>query len=224
MSKKKKNARFAENRTFPNLFEISYHEMQQQPFNLRGKWNSDVFLNNNPIILELGCGKGDYTTGLAIRNPDKNYIGMDIKGARLWFGCKKSQTERILNVAFIRSKIQSISYFFARDEVDEIWITFPDPQPRSSREKKRLTSLPFLERYKTIAKNGASIHLKTDDDDLYLYTLSLIENSDHKIIFATNDLYNSGYTHEAAQIQTFYEKIWLTKGLTIKYLQFELNQ
>ena len=147
---------------------------------------------------------------------------MDIKGARLWYGCKMATVENIANVAFIRSKIQAINYFFDQQEIDEIWITFPDPQPRSSREKKRLTSPTFLERYREIAKNDAIIHLKTDDNPLYTYTLQHLKESGLSILCSTDDLYSAGQSDEAAKIQTFHEKIWLGQGLTIKYLKFKL--
>jgi tRNA (guanine-N7-)-methyltransferase len=223
MSKKRKLERFAENETFTNMFQLSFEQLSQQPFPLKGNWNSQFFSNDNPIVLELGCGKGEYTVGLARKYPDKNFIGMDIKGARMWRGCKTSQTENLGNVAFIRTRIEFLEYFFATNEVDEIWITFPDPQPRSSREKKRLTSPRFLKRYRNVAKPDGVIHLKTDDDQLYLYTLEVIQNENLRVIANSSDIHNDPGIAEVAEITTYYEKIWLSKGLSIKYINYSAH-
>jgi tRNA (guanine-N7-)-methyltransferase len=220
MSKKKKLARFAENETFPNMFQVNYEQLTQHPFPLKGSWRSQFFGNDNPIVLELGCGKGEYTIGLARKYPGKNFIGMDIKGARMWKGCKTSQTDHMTNVAFIRTKIEFLPHFFEQNEVDEIWITFPDPQPRSSREKKRLTSPQFLRRYRDVIRQNGVIHLKTDDDDLFSYTQDVIQLENLKIIHNSGNVHNDPEMAEVAGIRTYYENIWLSKGLTIKYISY----
>ncbi|MFO7723466.1 MAG: tRNA (guanosine(46)-N7)-methyltransferase TrmB [Bacteroidales bacterium] len=223
MSKKKKLARFAENQTFPNMFQVSFEQLSQHPFHLKGNWNSRFFDNGNPLVLELGCGKGEYTIGLSRKYPEKNFIGMDIKGARMWKGCKTSQTENLSNVAFIRTRIELLEHFFAPNEVDEIWITFPDPQPRSSREKKRLTSPQFLKRYRNVVKPDGVIHLKTDDDQLYFYTLQVIENEKLSILATSPNIHSDPTADEVAGIKTYYENIWLSKGLSIKYIRYKAH-
>lgn len=205
------------------MFQVTFDRLSEGPFPLKGSWNSSFFKNNNPIVLELGCGKGDYTIGLARVYPEKNFIGVDIKGARMWYGCKISQTENLKNVAFLRSKIQLIENFFGQEEVDEIWITFPDPQPRSSREKKRLTSPEFLKRYRNIMKPNGIVNLKTDDEQLYQYTVDIINEQRLKVISNIPDIHNNGYAGDQTMITTFYEKMWLKKGLTIKYLRYSIN-
>ncbi len=218
MSKKKKLARFAENETFPHLFQVSFNEINEKPFHLKGLWKSEYFGNNNPLVIELGCGKGEYTVGMARSNPECNYIGIDIKGARLWKGCKCVEEEKLINVAFIRTKIQNIEQFFAPGEVQEIWITFPDPQPGLARERKRLTSPWFINRYKNILGESGLIHLKTDDMNLYDYTLDVFRSEKIDLIFSVNDLHKSDYKGLANSITTYYEKIWLDQGSAIKYL------
>ena len=219
---KKKLHQFAENLSFSNMFQPTYEELQKG-FPLKGKWREDFFNNQNPIILELGCGKGEYTVGLAENNPNKNYIGIDLKGARMWRGCKTSNENDMKNVAFIRSKIQNIELLFDTAEIDEIWITFPDPQPRGSKEKKRLSSPAFLNRYENILKNDSIIHLKTDDVDLFDYTLETIAENKHKLIFETHDLYKSEIKEEVLKFQTYYERIFLKEGKKINYLKFKIN-
>jgi len=219
---KKKLAHFAENLTFPHLFQNPYPDFLQ-PFQLKGNWKRVFFQNDNPLIIELGCGKGEYSVNLAIQNPGKNYIGTDIKGARLWKGCKMVQEMNLKNVAFIRSRVEYIEYFFGRDEVDEIWLTFPDPQPQSNRKRKRLTSPLFLNRYKNLLKPGGIIHLKTDNAGLYQFTLEIIKEEKHQLLFASEDIYHMEEFHEATAIQTFYEAIYLKKGIPIKYIEFALN-
>lgn len=217
---KKKQKRFDESRSFPNYFQPQYKEIING-FPLKGKWNQNFFKNNNPICLELGCGKGEYTIALAQKYPDRNFIGIDIKGARLWRGCKTSIEEKMQNVAFIRAKIELIEHFFEKKEISEIWITHPDPQPRKSRAKKRLTSPRFLNRYLKILKENSIIHLKTDDTLLYEYTLAVAKENKHKILFETADLYALNPKEEDVMItQTFYEKIFLEEGKKIKYLRF----
>lgn len=218
---KKKLIRFAENYTFDHLFQQSYEELMKG-FPLKGKWHSEYFGNHNPITLELGCGKGEYTVGLARMSPKKNFIGVDIKGARLWKGGKAVQRDNMKNVAFIRTKIELIEHFFDPDEVDEIWITFPDPQPK--RERRRLTSPLFLSRYAGVIKDGGIVHLKTDNKDFFEYSLEIIENSGHELLMADHDIYSSGFKGPATEIQTFYEEMFKKEDSPIKYLQFKFRQ
>ena len=213
--------RFAENLTFNNLFQVSFEMLRNEGFSYRGRWN-EYFGNDNPIVLELGCGKGDYTIALARLHPDCNYIGVDIKGARLWRGAKTAVEDKMGNVAFIRTRIELIESFFATDEVSEIWITFPDPQPK--KPMKRLTSPRFLDHYRTFLKSGGRLHLKTDSQELYDYTLNEVCKEQHLPVFeSTADLYNSDLQGEARLTQTFYEKIWLGEGKPITYIQFSIN-
>ena len=222
MGRKNKLQRFAENRTFDNLFQYSYDEIIKG-FPYQGKWN-EVFGNANRIVLELGCGKGEYTIGLARKYPDTNFIGVDIKGARMWRGLKTSQEENLKNVAFIRTGINLIEYFFDKNEVDEIWITFPDPQVKASRERKRLTSPDFLKKYSRFLKPEGIVHLKTDGLLLYDYTLEVIEQEGHILLYANEDIYGSDdLKNEVTGIQTFYEQKWLSNQTPIKYLEFKLN-
>ncbi len=222
MGNKNKLQRFAENLTFSNLFQYRYEEVVNGFF-LKGKWNKEFFKNDHPLILELGCGKGEYTVGMAQRYPEKNFIGMDIKGARLWRGLKTAQEENLKNVAFVRTRIELSEYYFGHQEVDELLITFPDPQIKASRERKRLTSPLFLKRYARFLKPGAVIHLKTDALLLYDYTREIIEQGGHTLLDANEDIYGSGMDNEMTQIQTFYEKKWLEHGTKIRYLAFKLN-
>lgn len=224
MGRKKKLHHFVENETFDNLFQFSFEQIQAEPFSLKGNWHTGFFKNNHPIVLELGCGKGEYTIGLARTNPDKNFIGMDVKGARLWRGLKTASEESISNVAFIRSRIELIENYFGNNEVSEIWITFPDPQPRQARERKRLTSPKFLEIYRKFLTKDGIIHLKTDSDLLYDFTCEMIEKEKHTPLFSTNDLYATTQQMEVKNIRTFYEQRWLNEGLTIKYIAFRLNE
>lgn len=221
--------RFAENLTFPNLFQVSYENLKEEGFALRGRWSS-FFGNDNPITLELGCGKGDYTVSLARIHPNRNYIGVDIKGARLWRGAKTSNEEQMKNVAFVRTRIELIEQFFAPDEVSEIWITFPDPQPK--KEHKRLTCERFLNRYKHFLRVGSPIHLKTDSQELHDYTLhEVVPAGGYRVEYATNDLYATPAAEhpeidsleEAQMTQTFYERMFLTEGKPITYMKFYLS-
>lgn len=222
MGSKNKLQRFAENLTFDNLFQYNYEQLINLPFELKGRWKEDFFLNDHPITLELGCGKGEYTVGLAERYPGRNFIGFDIKGARLWKGLTMAREKGLGNVAFVRTKIDNINFFFESEEVSEIWITFPDPQPQLSRARKRLTSPLFLDRYRGILKPGGIIHLKTDSDLLYEYTLEVIREKSLPLHYHTNDLYAIGDEMEVKSIRTYYEQIWLSQGLTIKYIRFGL--
>jgi tRNA (guanine-N7-)-methyltransferase len=218
---KKKLIRFGENLTFPHLFQPRYHELLNG-FYLKGKWHSDYFRNNNPIVVELGCGKGEYTVGLAENCPGRNYIGIDVKGARLWRGCKTSQEKKLFNVAFIRTLVDHIEKIFLPHEISEIWITFPDPQLK--KPWKRLTSPEFLARYRNILVQGGMIHLKTDNFELFEYTLEIIRGNNHQLLFSTKDLYGSGIKDDVILFQTFYEKIWLEEGKKIFYLTFRLSK
>lgn len=220
MGKKRKLQRFAENETFDNFFQYHFEQLQQNGFPLKGKWNSDFFKNNKPIVLELGCGKGEYTVGLARQRSGFNHIGMDIKGARMWRGLKDVQELNLPNVAFIRSRIELVSHFFDADEVSEIWITFPDPQPQQSRIRKRLTAPRFLEEYRKFLRKDGIVHLKTDSDLLYTYTKEVIAQENLPVYYDIPDLYADERELEVKNIRTFYEQMWLEQGLTIKYLRF----
>jgi len=217
---KKKLIHFKENLTFPHLFQPAYSEIEEN-FSLSRQWKKDFFFNDNPIILELGCGKGEYTIGLAEKYPEKNFIGLDFKGARLWRGSKLAQVKGMKNVAFIRTQVDHIIKFFGPEEVSEIWITFPDPQP--NKERKRLTAPVFLERYKVLLGSQGILHLKTDDMDFYNYTLKIIRECKHTLIYSTDDLYNSGFSEDVSSIRTYYENKWLEIGKKICYIKFKLN-
>ncbi|MFM7216731.1 MAG: tRNA (guanosine(46)-N7)-methyltransferase TrmB [Bacteroidota bacterium] len=219
---KNKLKRFAENATFPHVFQPTM-AYPQPDHPLKGRWRSDFFKNSHPITLELGCGRAEYTVALSSLFPERNHIGVDWKGARLWRGAKNTMERGQTNAAFLRILISSIEAFFGKsDGVDEIWITFPDPQPRDSREHKRLTSPEFLERYRTFAAPGCKIHLKTDSTLMYEYTLQVIAEQGLNIEAQTNDLYASPLADEVRSIQTTYEKIWLAKGAKINYVRFLL--
>ncbi len=218
---KKKLQHFAENATFPHLFQLNY-ELLQKGFPLRGKWREDFFKNNNPVIVELGCGKGEFTTGLGSKYRDRNFIGIDLKGARLWRGAKTSLLAGMKNVAFVRTRIELIEKIFAPDELDEIWITFPDPFPQTPKAKKRLTSPQFLDRYRKATKNGAIIHLKTDNADLFEYSLGVITAQDLPLLFHSFDVDKNPGDDDVVSIRTFYEEMFRKKGEKIKYLRFKL--
>lgn len=218
---KNKLARFAENETFANLFQLTYEQVTKEGFALKGKWNKEFFKNDNPIVLELGCGKGEYTVGLAKKYPNKNFIGIDIKGARLWRGCKTSNEDKMTNVAFVRTHIQMIESYFAQNEVSEIWITFPDPQLK--KPNKRLTCERFLSLYKNILKSEGIVHLKTDSQELYEFTKDeVLIPTKREILYNTNNLYNSDFKEDVIEIQTFYEAMYLKIGKPITYLKFRL--
>ncbi len=219
---KKKLQHFAENETFANFFQPSIITPQPE-FRNKGCWNDIYFRNSNPIYLELGCGKGEYTVGLGRKYSNRNYIGVDIKGARMWRGAKTALEEQINNVAFVRTQIGFLWNFFGPKEISGIWITFPDPHPALSERNKRLTSPRFLGYYRPLLKDDAVIHLKTDDEGLYRYTLEIIEEEGHQLLFSTDDLYMNAPQEEACSIQTFYENRWLLEGKTIKYLRFTLK-
>ncbi len=226
MSKKNKLQKFEENRSFDNLFQYSYERIMEEGFPLQGKWHADFFRNDNPIVLELGCGKGEYTVGLARAHRDINYIGVDIKGARMWRGLTQAREEGLTNVAFIRTRIDQIEHFFAPDEVSEIWVTFPDPHPGEGERnaRHRLTSPEFLERYRKIVRPDGILNLKTDSPIMYDFTLhEVIEKQGLPLLYATDDLYANDDDLEVKTIRTFYEQMWLDQGLTIKYLRFKIK-
>ncbi len=222
---KNKLKKFAEMETFHNVFQCGAREMVENSpvVNMRGQWHEAYFHNNNPIVLELGCGRGEYTVGLAANNPNKNYIGIDIKGARMWAGAKQAELAGMTNVAFLRTNIEMLTHFFAPNEVAEIWITFPDPQMKKA--TKRLTSTYFMQRYAQIMGENGLIHLKTDSSFLYTYTQAMVKENAYPLLVDTDDLYAAPATadiEEARSLQTHYEHQWLDRGLTIKYLRWEL--
>lgn len=220
---KDKLKRFAENKTFACFVEPEFEQMFRTEHPLKGNWHKDFFHNDNPIVLELGCGKGEYTVALAERNPDKNFIGVDIKGARMWRGAKTATERGMTNVGFLRARIEFITSLFAAGEIAELWITFPDPQLKTRRAKKRLTSPIFLEYYaKLLAENGW-INLKTDSQHLYNYTQAVISEFDLPCEVANNDIYGSGYADEVLSVKTAYETVYLQRGLPITYTRFSLG-
>lgn len=204
------------------VFQPSLEEILNRDYSLKGKWSREVFGNEQDLVLELGCGKGEYTVGLARSNPDRNFMGLDIKGARIWTGAKTVQQEKLNNVAFLRTRIDFINSFFARDEVDEIWITFPDPQGKRRRQKKRLPGAHFLNKYRSFLKDGGLIHLKTDNRQLYEDTLELVHFNGLPLEQSSEDIYSEGWTDEVVNIQTYYEQRFLSEGLQINYLRFRL--
>lgn len=221
---KNKLKRFKENETFTNVFQPTREEVVGDQFPLKGKWSSDFFKNDNPIVLELGCGKGEYSVGLAERFPEKNFIGIDIKGARFWRGAKTAVESGMNNVAFVRTQIELINHIFAENEVSEIWITFPDPQIKYKRTKHRMTNAEFLERYKKILKPSGLMHLKTDSEFMHGYTLGLLHGLGHEVIYANHNIYkNEGAPAEVTGIQTFYESQYLEVNKPITYIKFRIK-
>ncbi|GGD19367.1 tRNA (guanosine(46)-N7)-methyltransferase TrmB [Flavobacterium orientale] len=224
MGSKNKLKRFKENETFQNVIEPTREEVVSGNFKWKGKWNAEFFKNNNPIILELGCGKGEYSVGLAERYPDKNFIGIDIKGARFWRGAKTAVDNGMQNVAFIRTQIELIEHCFAEHEVDEIWITFPDPQIKYKRTKHRMTNSEFLQRYKKVLKPNGIMNLKTDSEFMHGYTLGLLHGEGHEVLYANHNVYkNEGAPEVVTAIQTFYEKQYLEINKAITYIQFRIK-
>ena len=224
MGSKNKLKRFNENDTFSNVYQPSRDALINAEFELKGNWNSKVFKNDHPIVLELGCGKGEYSVGLAQKFPDRNFIGIDIKGARFWRGAKTAIEDGIDNVAFLRIQIELVEYAFAANEVDEIWITFPDPQIKYKRTKHRMTNTNFLQRYKKILKPDGVMNLKTDSEFMHGYTLGLLHGEGHEVLYANHDVYkNEGSPEEVTSIQTFYEQQYLDQNKAITYIRFKIN-
>lgn len=220
---KRKLMKFAQVSAFVNCFFLSFEQSRAEGLPMKGKWRSDYFKNNNPIVLELGCGKGEYTVGLAKRYPGKNFIGVDVKGNRIWTGAKMALEDKMGNVAFIRTRIDFIESCFERSEVDEIWITFPDPQPLKTTIRQRLTNMIFLNRYKHILSENGVVHLKTDSEPFYEYSREVIRENNLQELDATNDLYAdpSKRDEELTNIKTYYEKKFSDLGFKICYLKFK---
>jgi len=223
---KGKLAKFADMETYENVFQYPYSVVEHVPFAMQGHWHDEYFHNQNPIVLELGCGKGEYTVELAKLYPDINFIGVDIKGARMWTGATQALNEGLKNVAFLRTNIEIIERFFAEDEVQEIWLTFSDPQMKNPR--KRLTSTYFMARYRKFLTDGGIIHLKTDSNFLFTYTTYMVEKNHLPLEFRTEDLYGdnnvqcSMFNVQLLSIQTYYESMWIARGLNIKYMKWQL--
>ncbi len=224
MGSKNKLKRFKENETFTNVIQPTRQQALNNELQLKGNWNKCIFQNNNPIVIELGCGKGEYTVNLAKNNPDINYIGVDIKGARFWRGAKTALEEGLKNVRFLRTQIELIDLFFQEEEIQEIWITFPDPQIKYKRTKHRLTNNVFLDKYKKILHPSGVIHLKTDSEFMHGYTLGLLHGTGKTIEYAHHDVYGStGAPSTVTDIQTFYEQQFLEEGKKITYIRFKLH-
>jgi tRNA (guanine-N7-)-methyltransferase len=224
LGSKNKLKRFKDNEKFKNVIQPTRNEVVSSDFKFKGNWNKEYFINNNPIVVELGCGKGEYTVGLAQKYENINFVGIDIKGARFWRGAKTAIEQNIDNVAFVRTQIELVDQIFAKLEVSEIWITFPDPQIKYKRTKHRMTNPEFLSKYKQILVEDGLIHLKTDSEFMHGYTLGLLEGLGHEILYSHHDIYvNHEAPKEVVGIQTFYEKQYLAKGKSITYLKFKLN-
>jgi tRNA (guanine-N7-)-methyltransferase len=221
---KNKLARWTEFGSYDNVIQPEIGEVSGKDHPKKGLWKKEIFRNENPVVLELGCGKGEYTVGLATRFPEKNYIGVDIKGARMWRGAKTANEQKLSNVAFLRTRIEFIASFFSENEVDEIWITFPDPHPGGRNSNKRLTSPWFLNSYRKFLKNKGIVHLKTDNTELYDYTKKVITENKLGIIISTDDLYSENLSDDILSIKTHYEKIFLNEGLKINYISFNLDK
>ena len=218
---KGKLAKFAEMKTFPNVVQPPFEEVFNKDFRLKGKWNREFFNSSQSITLELGCGKGEYTIGLAKLYRERNFLGVDIKGSRIWKGARQSNIDNMENVGFIRTRIDFIESFFDQDEIQEIWITFPDPQPK--KPLKRLTSSAFLNRYRNFLNKSGWVNLKTDSQELYEYTAALVNFNQLNVEIQTNDLYNSGFDNEILSIKTYYENMWLNEGKKINYIRFNID-
>jgi tRNA (guanine-N7-)-methyltransferase len=217
---KNKLQKFDDMASYPHVFQYPFAVLKEQGFPMKGKWGREFFKNDNPIVLELGCGKGEYAVGLARKYPDKNFIGVDIKGARMWTGAKASIEEGLTNVAFLRTSIELIDKFFGEGEVSEIWITFPDPQMK--KVNKRLTSTRFMELYLRFLKPGGVIHLKCDSNFLFTYTAEMVKANAFPVVYSTTDLYHSDLNDDVLlSIQTYYEQQWMERGIPIKYITFE---
>lgn len=223
---KGKLAKFAEMETFSNVFQYPFSVVDNVPFEMKGHWREQYFKNNHPVVLELGCGKGEYTVELARLYPEMNFIGVDIKGARMWTGAKQALEAGLKNVAFLRTNIEIIDRFFAESEVQEIWLTFSDPQMKNVH--KRLTSTFFLNRYRKFLVDGGIVHLKTDSNFLFTYTTCMVKENKLPVVFSTEDLYHTEgldeETHKILSIQTYYESMWIERGLNIRYMKILLPQ
>ena len=221
---KGKLAKFADMERYENVFQYPYSVIDDVPFLMKGHWREMYFHNDNPIVLELGCGKGEYAVGLAKLFPDVNFIGVDIKGARMWTGATQALEEGLKNVAFLRTNIELIERFFSEDEVQEIWLTFSDPQMKNPR--KRLTSSFFMQRYRKFLVDRGIVHVKTDSNFLFTYTTLMVEKNHLPLVFRTEDLYHAegidADTRKILSIQTYYESMWIERGLNIKYMKFLL--
>ncbi|WP_440433339.1 tRNA (guanosine(46)-N7)-methyltransferase TrmB [Prevotella sp.] len=221
---KGKLAKFADMERYENVFQYPFSVADNVPFEMKGRWREMYFKNDNPIVLELGCGKGEYTVGLAKMFPNINFVGVDIKGARMWTGATQAIADGLKNVAFLRTNIEIIDRFFGEDEVQEIWLTFSDPQMKNPR--KRLTSTFFLQRYRHFLVDGGTVHLKTDSNFLFTYTTYMQQHNNLPLLFRTEDLYHTdgldAQTQEILGIQTYYESMWIERGLNIKYMKFAL--
>lgn len=221
---KGKLEKFADMAIYNNVFQYPYSVAEQVPFDMKGHWREEYFHNDNPIVLELGCGKGEYTVELARLYPNVNFIGVDIKGSRMWTGATQALNDGLENVAFLRTNIEIIDRFFAPDEVQEIWLTFSDPQMKNPR--KRLTSTFFMERYRRFIVDGGIIHLKTDSNFLFTYTTYMVEKNNLPLLFRTEDLYHTDNIDEQTQkilsIHTYYENQWIARGLNIRYMKYHL--
>ena len=223
MGSKNKLKRFIDNEKFLNVIQPKRENLINKKYNHKGEWSKFFFKNKNPIILELGCGKGEYSINLAKKYPKINFIGIDIKGARIWQGAKNAIENNLLNVLFIRTQIELIENLFSKEEITDIWITFPDPQIKFKRTKHRLLNPFFLNIYKKIIKKNGNIHLKTDSGFLYGYTLGILEKMKAKIIYSHHDIYSNIYSPiESTEIKTYYENIYLKENKAIKYIKFQL--
>ena len=224
MGSKNKLKRFKQNETFANVVQPTREEVFNNSLDLRGNWGKQFFKNEHPLVLELGCGKGEYTVNLAKAHPNKNFLGVDIKGARFWRGAKTALEENLENVGFLRTQIELIDHLFEENEVDEIWITFPDPQIKYKRTKHRLTNPDFLTKYKKVLKPGGYVHLKTDSEFMHGYTLGLLSGLDEEIVYAHHDVYGNEHSpEEVTSIQTYYEGQYLEEGKKITYIKFRFR-
>ena len=216
---KNKLAKFANMEEYTHVFQYPFSVLREKGFEMKGKWNEQFFKNDHPIVLELGCGKGEYSVGLAKLFPEKNFIGIDIKGARMWTGAKQSLEESLSNVAFLRTHIELLENFFEPSEISEIWITFPDPQ--MTKVNKRMTSTRFMKLYRKFLKPEGVIHLKTDSNFMFTYTSAMVDANKLPVLFRNDDLYASDLQDKILGIKTYYEQQWIARGLTIKYIKFE---
>jgi len=206
---------------YEHVVQVPFKQLQTEEFQFKGKWSNDFFGNDHPIILELGCGKGEYTVKLASHTPDTNFIGIDIKGSRMWNGATKAKELGLKNVGFLRTNIENIGLFFGKGEIAEIWLTFPDPQMKKVR--KRLTATNFIESYRSIMAQNGIVHLKSDSNFMVRYTEAMVGENQFEVLRQTDDLYKSDILDAVLSIQTFYEKQWLDRGLSIKYISFKIS-